>query len=229
MKRYLLFLFLVLLVSCSTFNAADGTDGVPTEEEKEAVAVLVADMTDELDGAVLTTSDILPALGETYTVYSTYLPSYQDISGRYLSSLISIFSDAVSSALLENIGSSVETLTSSASLFLDGGEVTPVIETLTRTRTVEKVLEDPLLTQKLEEAGEESILNFRKVRKAYSLLGAVDKDIILPEPETADAETVINLILDRYYSFLEEREMKLRSNPFYGESSYRLFWRDRNG
>lgn len=231
-KRCLLILLsIILLFSCSTVK----TDGVSesasevVEGEKVAVTELLGDMLDSLDTASLTPDDIASSLDESYTIYSSYLPAYDNIKERYLDSVISIFGEGVLSALVESVGNITPTLIGNVSRYFSGEAVTPDIEKATRSAVVTAVTSDTRYRELLAQAAEESSINFNNVRKAYSILSLVGKEIELPEIALPSMETLINLILDKYYSLLSDAEDRLRDNPFYGNEGYSLFWGDKNG
>lgn len=231
-KRCLLILLsIILLFSCSTVKT-DGTNESASEimeGEKTAVTELLGDMLDSLDTASLTPDDIASSLDESYTVYSSYLPAYENIKDRYLKSVVSILSDSVLSALKESVGKLTPLISEEASRYFDGEAVTPDIEKATRSAVVSTVTSDARYRELLVNAGEESSLNFSNVRKSYSILSLVGKGIELPEITLPSMETLINLILDKYYSLLSAAEDRLRDNPFYGDDGYSLFWGDKNG
>ncbi len=231
-KRCLLILLsIILLFSCSTVKT-DGTSESASETldgEKTAVTELLGDMLDSLDTASLTPDDIASSLDESYTVYSSYLPAYDNIKERYLSSVISILGEGVLSALVESVGNMTPALSGNVSRYFSGEAVTPDIEKATRSAVVSAVTSDTRYGELLDKAGEESSLNFSNVRKSYSILSLVGKGIELPEITLPSMETLINLILDKYYSLLSDAEDRLRDNPFYGSEGYSLFWGDKNG
>lgn len=230
-KRCLLVLLsVILLFSCSTMKTEGTLDSVPKAGEGEMTAVkeLVSDMLDTLDNTALTSLDIASALDDSYMVYNSYLPAFDSIRERYLSSVISILGEGVLSALKESVADVTPVLGENASRYFAGEPVTPDIETATRDGVASAVMGDSRYIELLAEAGKESLVSFSNVQKSYSILSLVGKEIELPEVKLPGIEVFVNLILDKYYLLLSSAEGKLRDNPFYGESEYSLFWGEKD-
>ncbi len=110
--------------------------------------------------------------------------------------------------------------------FIDGEMLSLALEKNTRA-ALTSAFEDIISSHSLEldEAFSESEYTFSRIQRSYRSLVIVDISLSIPDPEPIDENKLINLVLDKYFSSLKENETKLRNNPLYGESSYRLFWR----
>lgn len=237
LSRYLLFLYnggvrrylnaalliaLLFFVSCSSTRSSYLSF---PDEEKTAVLTLASDMTESFS-ATLTTDDIAPALSSSYTFYSDYLPSFSAVEERYLSSVINILEDDFTSSFISVINSEAKIEAETPERFIDGEMLSLALENNTRaalTSAFEEVISSH--STELDEAFSESEYTFSRIQRSYRNLVIVDISLSIPDPEPIDENKLINLVLDKYYSSLKENETKLRNNPLYGESSYRLFWR----
>ena len=223
-RRYLrlaLLIALLFFVSCSSTRSASSS----SDEEKTAVLTLASDMTESFS-ASLSTDDIAQALSSSYTFYSDYLPSFSAVKERYLSSIINILEDDFTSCFISIISSQSEKEAETPGRFIDGELLSLSLETATRatlTSDFEEIISKHTL--ELDEAFSESENTFSCIQRSYRSLVIVDISLSIPDPEPIETNKLINLVLDKYFSSIKENETKLRNNPFYGESSYRLFWR----
>lgn len=222
----ILILALFLLSSCATgrkTNAGDEVDSV----EVEAVSVLGRDMMSAVTAGTLSTSDIEPALSVNYTSYSKYLPSYKEIETRYLEKVLSLFEPDFVNIFKDTVNSALDELSSSPEKYLAGDMLTPDLKTKADSSLREKfssLIESS--SSEMKEAYRESGESFSMVKKAYDNLYIIGDDENLGSPEEIERESLITLVLEKYFSVIEKEELSLRTNPLYGESTYRLFWEE---
>ncbi len=174
----------------------------------------------------LTSADIAPALRGSYTFYSEYLPSFSLVEERYLTSVIGILEDEFSSAFIATSAAFSQKEADNPSHFFNGDMLTASLETAARADievSFRAIIEAH--KEELDDAFSESESTFNRIQRSYRSLVIVDIYLSIPDPEPVDEEALISLVLDKYYSILSDSETKLRNNPLYGESSYRLFWR----
>lgn len=225
-KKYLVILLIALLFLSSCVSGKKGVDDSETDAaEREAVTVLAGDMVSALQKGALAIDDIAPALNESYREYEDYLPSYDEIRDRYLGAVLLILEDDFVTLFKESVLSSASSLSQSPRKYLMGEMLSPEVESATRTflsLSFGSLIDER--EEKMKEAFLESGESFSMVKKAYDNLNVVGVSEKLPEAEEIDKTSLITLVLDRYYSILEEEEIKLRTNPLYGDSTYRLFW-----
>ncbi len=195
------------------------------EEEKRAVLTLSSDMTQNFSSS-LTSDDIASSLTQSYTFYSEYLPSFVLIKERYLSAVIEILEDEFSSAFVSIITDASQVEADAPSRFIDGDMLSSALESSTREEAASALREIiDAHKDELDSAYGESESTFSKIQRSYRSLVIVDISLSIPDSEPFDEESLISLVLNKYYSILSDNETKLRNNPLYGESSYRLFWR----
>lgn len=170
--------------------------------------------------------DIEGALSSSYTFYSDYLPSFSAVKERYLTSIVDILEDEFESTFISIITKESQTQADNPGHFIDGDMLTSALETSTRTSATNAFSE--IIGEhkdELENAFGESLSTFSKIQRSYRNLVIVGISLYIPDPEPIDSNKLVSLVLDKYYSILSDNETKLRNNPLYGESSYRLFWR----
>lgn len=219
-KRFILLvsLLLILLASCTTLRPSDVTE---TEEgERSAVVTLVSDIVSAGEECVKAEDfeDILPY---SYTVYSSYIPSYGDIMKRYLTSLASLVNEGVSALFPDVVISAGEEASESAYSYMEGESVTATLNVRTGEALSEALgayLEER--ASDIEEAFSESREAFGRVKKAYELLSAVSKAVVLPSAEPVSPSDMVSTAVGSYFSLLSAEETRLRSNPLYGDGIF---------
>lgn len=223
MKRYLvpILLIILLLSSCATLDNGSGTG----EEEEEAVKTLFEDMISSLSSFELSSSDIEPALPSSYTVYSSYLPSYETIKERYLSSVLDIIEEDLLSSFKSNIESSLQLLLDNPSSYIEGTLISSVLKANLYSLILSS-FNDVIEAKRseIDEAFDESRSDFGRIRKSYENLTLLGITVSLPRAEPLDTSLSAELCLEEYFLYLEENEISLRSDPLYSAGAYRLFW-----
>lgn len=225
MKKYVVILLisLLLLSSCNSTRSASTPER--EREESEAVMTLSRDMVSHIKTGLLKAEDISSALPESYTAYKDYLPSYDEIAARYLASVISILEEDFVSIFTESFLNVSSSLVSSPRKYLMGEML--LLDAESASRTYISLSFGNLMDKRkdeLDNAFNESSTNFEMVKKAYDNLSKIGITENLSPAGEIERNSLITLVLDKYYSILEEEEINLRTNPLYGESSYRLFW-----
>lgn len=198
-------MILLILSSCATVSlpAESGTDG-------GAVTTLIRDIVSSAGEKILTGADLEGALDSSYLAYSGYIPSYDEIKNRYLSSLLAVVSEGMEEIFSSTVLSAGEEIGNNPSPYLSGELVTPSLEAATAeilTGNLTQYLE--MRREELEEAFAESRDTFSRVRKAYAALSAVSRGVVLPQAEEAAPERVASAAVERYFSFLGDEELSL--------------------
>lgn len=225
-KRYVpvILIVILLLSSCSTLKGS-----AESGEEKRAVETLVSDCLLALPSDPVTEDDLVSALPGSYTAYGEYLPSYSAISSRYLSAVCKVVNAAFSESFLsDTVTASADVLSDTPSRYISGEAVISDIEKETR-ESLGALLEEYYKehSEELDEAFSESRTYFGMVKRSYSSLSIIGEEIVLPDAEMITVSDLADITLDRFYSLLSSSETKLRNNPLYGDSVYRLFWSSR--
>ncbi len=212
-------MILLILASCTTVSdpaASGGDDG-------GAVTTLIRDIVSSAGEKRLERADLEEALDSSYLVYSEYIPSYDDIKNRYLSSLLTIVSEGMDEIFSSTVLPAGEEIGNNPSPYLSGELVTPSLEAATGEILIENLTQYlDARSGELEEAFAESRDTFSRVKKAYAALSAVSKGVVIPQAETASTRALASAAARRYFSFLGEEERKKRSNPLYGGRSLYL-------
>lgn len=177
---------------------------------------LVEDTVSSVAANAVSADDIAAALPYSYTAYSSYIPSYDEIKSRYLSLVAELVNQCISSSFAETVITAGAEAAENPTAYISGEMITPFLRAMT-----EEVLEKTL-TAYLDEEGEaissafsESEDTFSRVKKAYSSLSAVSRAVILPLVREIDITAVVSLSVDRYFFLLTQEETRLRSNPLY--------------
>ena len=207
-------MILLFLASCTTVSdpAQSGTD-------ESGVTALIRDIVSSAGEKALTGADLEKALDSSYRAYSGYIPSYDEIKNRYLSSLVVTVSEAMAEIFPSTVLAAGEEIGNNPSPYLSGELVTPSLEAATREILTENLTQYLVeRREKLEEAFTESRDTFSRVKKAYAALSAVSKGVVLAEAEEAEAESLASAAVERYFSLLEEEEREKRSSPLSGGS-----------
>ncbi len=218
---FLVLLSLFILASCVTVSPGEGTE--TDDRGKNAVLTLVEDTLSSVGEECVSAEDFGPALPLSYTVYSAYIPSYDEIVEKYLSSVASLVNEGVSGLFLPAVLSAAEQIADNPSSYLSGASVTESLRSAT-----EEILTESLTSFLEEREGEldsfftESREAFGRVKKAYSALSAVSKGVYLPSSRALDIKDIVSVSVDKYFSLLERGETSLRTNPLYGERSLYL-------
>ncbi len=212
-------MILFILASCATVSdsASSGTD------DGASLTALIRDIVSSEGEKRLTKADLETALDSSYLVYSEYIPSYDEIKSRYLSSLLVVVSEGMEEIFSPTVLAAGEEIGSNPAPYISGELVTPSLEAATAEILTEN------LTQylagrngELEEAFTESRDTFSRVKKAYAALSAVSKGVVLPEASPAAPQRLASAAVERYFSLLEEEEREKRRNPLYGGRSLYL-------
>ncbi len=224
MKRYLLSILLILLicVSCASLNEKNDK---PSEEESEAVETLLGDMASSLSSFSLSIDVLEGALPESYTTYSDYIPSYENIRERYLSLIIEIIDEDLKTAFIDCIKGNSSYFSANPSSFIKGELIATYLEENefgTVLSSFLSVIENK--KDELDIAFNESKVEYERIKTAYDNLSQIDIFFSLPEAEPIDMYKLAALVATRYFEILKESEIAIRDNPLYSGTIYRLFW-----
>ena len=218
---FLILLSLFILSSCRTVSPGDGTQ--TGDREKSAVLTLVEDTLSSVGEECVTSGDFESALPLSYTAYEDYIPSYDEIEEKYLSSVASIVNEEITGLFSFAILSAADTVADNPSPYLAGESIISALRKATEeslTAALTSSLEER--EDELDSSFTESREAFGRVKKAYSALSAVSKGIYLPTARALDIKSIVSVSVDRYFFLLSEEESAFRTNPLYGERSLYL-------
>ncbi len=167
----------------------------------------------EMTGAMLSsvpddavrTEDIAGALEESYTVYSSFLPSYDDISQKYLSAVAGVLNREISKSLASVIYGAAASLDESGPLFFDEAGLASELKNAALAELKDRLLSALEENEEyLDEAFEESRSSFSMVKKTYAILSRVGENTYLPEAGKIDYAMASSLACERCFMLLAD-------------------------
>lgn len=216
----------LLLSSCITMGKVETEEiDAPSEREKNGVAVLSVDMFSSVSSWSVEPETLSSSLSPSFTVYSGYVPNYEELEKNYLSAIAEVATGAVNE-LLPLLSKAVGTLSETPREFIDGEDslsraLKEMVGESVRME-VEKILSSP--NARVDEAFSAANRSFEEIRIAYSNLSAVGKGVTLPLSSGIDAIGASQAVTDEFFSLLGKAERTLKNTPAPSGSPYSVFW-----